>query len=120
MIPVRIFVFLIAVLASTVSAGTTPEGIQFLEAKKLEEGVVETASGLLYKEIRPGSGKTPTENSPCSCHYAGRLIDGTEFDSSYKRGAPLSFAPNQGNGNFFGATWPTFVMLTHFSLHDRF
>jgi FKBP-type peptidyl-prolyl cis-trans isomerase FklB len=95
MIPVRIFVFLIAVLASTVSAGTTPEGIQFLEAKKLEEGVVETASGLLYKEIRPGSGKTPTENSPCSCHYAGRLIDGTEFDSSYKRGAPLSFAPNQ-------------------------
>jgi FKBP-type peptidyl-prolyl cis-trans isomerase FklB len=45
--------------------------------------------------MRAGTGKTPTVNSPCDCHYAGRLIDGTEFDSSYKRGAPLTFAPNQ-------------------------
>ena len=50
-----------------------------------------------YKEIRPGSdgGKTPTADSPCECHYAGTLIDGTEFDSSYKRGQPTTFAPNQ-------------------------
>ena len=40
-------------------------------------------------------GKTPTLNSPCDCHYQGTLIDGTEFDSSYARGQPLSFAPNQ-------------------------
>ena len=40
-------------------------------------------------------GKTPTINSPCECDYAGTLIDGTEFDSSYKRGQPLTFAPNQ-------------------------
>merc|ERR1712099_147194 len=55
------------------------------------------ASGLMYKELRPGNpdGKTPTINSPCECHYSGTLIDGTEFDSSYKRGKPLSFAPNQ-------------------------
>lgn len=33
-----------------------------------------------YKEVRPGTGKTPTVDSPCRCHYAGRLIDGTEFD----------------------------------------
>jgi len=46
-------------------------------------------------ELRPGTGKTPTVNSPCDCHYAGTLIDGTEFDSSYKRGQPLTFAPNQ-------------------------
>ena len=46
-------------------------------------------------EITPGTGKTPTIDSPCDCHYRGTLIDGTEFDSSYKRGQPLSFAPNQ-------------------------
>lgn len=76
-------------------AGTTPEGIAWLATKKTEDGVVERPSGLLYKEIRPGTGKTPTIDSPCSCHYAGRLIDGTEFDSSYARGQPLTFAPNQ-------------------------
>ena len=48
-----------------------------------------------YKELRAGAGKTPTVDSPCSCHYAGTLIDGTEFDSSYKRGQPTTFAPNQ-------------------------
>ena len=52
-------------------------------------------SGLLYKEIRAGTGLTPMVSTPCECHYAGRLIDGTEFDSSYKRGAPTTFAPNQ-------------------------
>lgn len=41
------------------------------------------------------SGKSPTLNSPCKCHYSGSLIDGTEFDSSYKRGDPLTLAPNQ-------------------------
>jgi len=40
-------------------------------------------------------GKQPVASSPCSCHYAGRLIDGTEFDSSIKRGKPTTFAPNQ-------------------------
>merc|ERR1719190_264952 len=37
----------------------------------------------------------PQASTPCECHYAGRLVDGTEFDSSYKRGAPTTFAPNQ-------------------------
>jgi FKBP-type peptidyl-prolyl cis-trans isomerase FklB len=46
-------------------------------------------------ELRAGTGKTPTIDSPCDCHYRGTLIDGTEFDSSYKRGQPLTFAPNQ-------------------------
>ena len=40
-------------------------------------------------------GKSPTINSPCKCHYSGSLIDGTIFDSSYQRGEPLTFAPNQ-------------------------
>ncbi|KAL3772909.1 hypothetical protein ACHAWO_011693 [Cyclotella atomus] len=71
--------------------------LKFLEAKAKEEGVVTLPSGLMYKELRAGNpdGKTPTINSPCDCHYSGTLIDGTEFDSSYKRGQPLSFAPNQ-------------------------
>jgi FKBP-type peptidyl-prolyl cis-trans isomerase FklB len=78
-------------------AGTTEEGLKWLAQKKLEDGVITRDSGLMWKEIRPGneSGKSPTIDSPCKCHYAGSLIDGTEFDSSYKRGEPLTFAPNQ-------------------------
>merc|ERR1712194_653031 len=81
----------------TVLAGSTAEGVAFLAAKGNEADVVTTSSGLMYKEVRAGNveGKTPTLNSPCECHYAGTLIDGSEFDSSYKRGAPLTFAPNQ-------------------------
>ena len=72
--------------AISVAAGSTAEGIAFLNVKRSEQGVVELPSGLMYKEIRVGTGKTPTVDSPCSCNYAGSLIDGTEFDSSYKRG----------------------------------
>uniref|UniRef100_A0ABD3PJ88 peptidylprolyl isomerase n=1 Tax=Cyclotella cryptica TaxID=29204 RepID=A0ABD3PJ88_9STRA len=81
----------------TALAGTSAEGLAYLDAKGKEEGVVTLPSGLMYKEIRAGNpdGKTPTINSPCECHYSGTLIDGTEFDSSYKRGEPLTFAPNQ-------------------------
>jgi FKBP-type peptidyl-prolyl cis-trans isomerase FklB len=84
----------VALLISLVSA-TDQAGLEYLKQKQAEPGVVTLPSGLLYKEIRAGTGKTPTVDSPCECHYAGTLIDGTEFDSSYKRGAPLTFAPNQ-------------------------
>merc|ERR1719395_205177 len=54
------------------------------------------ASGLQYKVLTKGEGQHhPTADSPCDCHYKGTLTDGTEFDSSYKRGEPTSFAPNQ-------------------------
>ena len=43
----------------------------------------------------PEGAKKPRVDSPCECHYAGTLTDGTEFDSSYKRGEPTTFAPNQ-------------------------
>lgn len=51
----------------------------------------------MWKELRPGdiNGKTPLVDTPCECHYSGQLTDGTEFDSSYNRGAPTTFAPNQ-------------------------
>eukprot|EP00521_Asterionellopsis_glacialis_P002357 CAMPEP_0195258832 /NCGR_PEP_ID=MMETSP0706-20130129/7615_1 /TAXON_ID=33640 /ORGANISM="Asterionellopsis glacialis, Strain CCMP134" /LENGTH=161 /DNA_ID=CAMNT_0040312239 /DNA_START=82 /DNA_END=567 /DNA_ORIENTATION=+ len=91
------FLFAIALLCfvSVVNGGATPEGLKYLASKKEEEGVVSLPSGLMYKELRPGTGKTPLVGTPCDCHYSGTLIDGTEFDSSYKRGAPLTFAPNQ-------------------------
>merc|ERR1711971_130186 len=85
----------ILVTITVVESGTTPEGKQFLAEKAKENGVVVLPSGLHYKEIKEGTGKTPLIDSPCECHYAGTLIDGTEFDSSYKRGSPLTFAPNQ-------------------------
>ena len=91
----KTLLLLLATLVALANAGTNEAGLTFLAAKKAEPGVVALPSGLLYKEVRPGSGKTPTVNSPCDCHYSGKLIDGTEFDSSYKRGAPLTFAPNQ-------------------------
>eukprot|EP00622_Pseudochattonella_farcimen_P003225 FR738352.1.p1 GENE.FR738352.1~~FR738352.1.p1 ORF type:complete len:242 (+),score=30.38 FR738352.1:54-728(+) len=80
----------------TVAAGSNPEGLAFLEANKGKEGVMSLASGMQYKVLRAGGGDShPTASSPCDCHYAGTLIDGTEFDSSYSRGSPTSFAPNQ-------------------------
>jgi len=82
-------------LIATAHAGTNPEGLTFLAKKESEDGVVKMPSGLLYKELRAGTGKTPLVSTPCDVHYAGTLIDGTEFDSSYKRGEPLTFSPNQ-------------------------
>eukprot|EP00565_Helicotheca_tamesis_P006225 CAMPEP_0185724718 /NCGR_PEP_ID=MMETSP1171-20130828/1119_1 /TAXON_ID=374046 /ORGANISM="Helicotheca tamensis, Strain CCMP826" /LENGTH=158 /DNA_ID=CAMNT_0028392637 /DNA_START=93 /DNA_END=569 /DNA_ORIENTATION=- len=87
--------FTFSTTSTVVLAGTTPDGIAFLAKKEQEDGVVKLSSGLMYKEVRPGTGKTPLINTPCECHYSGTLIDGSEFDSSYKRGEPLTFAPNQ-------------------------
>ena len=71
-------------------------GIAFLEANKAKPGVVSLPTGLQYKVLVEGAGlKHPTVDSPCECHYAGMLLDGTTFDSSYKRGKPSTFAPNQ-------------------------
>jgi FKBP-type peptidyl-prolyl cis-trans isomerase FklB len=79
-----------------VSAGTDEVGLAFLEENKSKPGVISLPSGLQYKVLKAGSGTShPTVSSPCSCHYAGTLIDGTTFDSSYDRGEPTTFAPNQ-------------------------
>ena len=83
-------------VASTV-AGTTPEGKKFLEENANRPGWTVLDSGLQYKVLNSGArpGNSPLANTPCDCHYAGTTIDGTEFDSSYKRGKPTTFAPNQ-------------------------
>ena len=83
-------------LVINVALATDEAGTKYLEEKSKEEGVITLPSGLRYKVITRGEGKShPTVNSPCLCHYAGTLIDGTEFDSSYSRGSPTTFAPNQ-------------------------
>ena len=72
------------------------DGDKFLAENKLKDGVITLPSGLQYKVLEEGAGlEHPLVSTPCACHYAGRLIDGTEFDSSYKRGTPTTFAPNQ-------------------------
>ena len=78
-------------------AGTTPEGKAWLADKATQEGVVRLDSGLLYKILKsgPDGAKKPSIDTPCECHYKGTLIDGREFDSSYSRGMPATFAPNQ-------------------------
>ena len=67
------------------------DGEAFLAANKAKEGVKTTPSGLQYKAIVQGTGKVPTTNDTVTTHYRGTLIDGTEFDNSYKRGEPASF-----------------------------
>ena len=85
-----------SLLSHVVAVATNPDGEAFLEANKAKDGVVTLPSGLQYKVLREGDGDFhPTVDSSCSCHYEGTLIDGTEFDSSYARGSPTSFAPNQ-------------------------
>ena len=83
-------------LLAVANAGTSPEGKTWLEAKAKEDGVVTLESGLMYKVLRDGDGENhPKASTSCECHYEGKLIDGTVFDSSYERGSPTSFAPNQ-------------------------
>lgn len=67
------------------------EGEAFLSENKKKEGVKALPSGLQYKVIKTGTGKKPKSNDTVTVHYRGTLINGAEFDSSYKRGQPVSF-----------------------------
>ena len=69
----------------------TAKSAAFLADKAREEGIVKTESGLLYREVRAGSGDSPTDRQAVTVHYRGTLIDGTPFDSSYDRGQPATF-----------------------------
>lgn len=70
-------------------------GEKFLAENKNKEGVKTTESGLQYKVLKEGKGEVPTANSRVKVNYKGTLIDGTEFDSSYKRNEPTTFRANQ-------------------------
>jgi FKBP-type peptidyl-prolyl cis-trans isomerase len=67
------------------------DGDAFLAENKGKQGVVTLASGLQYKILKAGDGPKPTAADTVSCNYRGTLLDGKEFDSSYKRGQPASF-----------------------------
>jgi len=70
------------------------DGTAYLAANAKREGVKTTASGLQYKVVKAGTGRKPTPNDTVTVHYRGTLVDGSEFDSSYKRGQPASFPVN--------------------------
>ena len=104
----NISLFLLAVLGVWSSSSSTSTsklfvvnasneaGIKFLAENKSNNGILTLDSGLQYKILKKGDGKFhPTIDSSCSCHYEGKLLDGTIFDSSYERNSPTSFAPNQ-------------------------
>jgi FKBP-type peptidyl-prolyl cis-trans isomerase len=67
------------------------DGPKFLEKYKATEGVQQTASGLFYRVLKQGDGPSPKATDVVRTHYRGRLIDGSEFDSSYKRNEPAQF-----------------------------
>jgi FKBP-type peptidyl-prolyl cis-trans isomerase FklB len=67
---------------------------EFLKTNKEAEGVQTTKSGLQYRVVKAGKGKTPTLTSTVKVHYEGKLLDGTVFDSSIKRNEPIEFPVN--------------------------
>ncbi len=71
--------------------GAIAEGKAFLEANAKKEGVTTTKSGLQYQVLTEGTGRSPKATDKVRCHYEGTLINGTVFDSSYKRGEPADF-----------------------------
>jgi FKBP-type peptidyl-prolyl cis-trans isomerase FklB len=81
--------------AQQAGAANKQEGDAFLAANKSKPGVVTLPSGLQYKILKEGTGAKPTASDTVVCNYRGTLINGTEFDSSYKRGEPATFAVGQ-------------------------
>jgi len=79
------------VAAKEASEKNRKAGEEFLAANKSKEGVTALPDGLQYKILTPGNGPKPTASDTVVCNYKGTLIDGKEFDSSYKRGQPATF-----------------------------
>uniref|UniRef100_A0A7S0JHV0 peptidylprolyl isomerase n=1 Tax=Calcidiscus leptoporus TaxID=127549 RepID=A0A7S0JHV0_9EUKA len=93
----------------TATCASNEFGLSFLEKNKDKAGVIALPSGLQYKVLRAGSGADhPAKSSPCECHYEGRTAQEFDkdptgkntFDSSYERGSPTTFAPNQVIGGW--------------------
>lgn len=93
----------------TVGDKNKKEGEAFLAENKKKEGVKTLPGGLQYKVIKEGAGKIPKVTDTVTTNYRGALIDGTEFDSSYKRGQPATF---QVNGVIKGWTEALQLMKT--------
>ncbi len=78
----------------SVSASANPQK-DFLTENAKKDGVTVTDSGLQYRVIKEGSGKSPSATDTVKVHYEGKLINGNKFDSSYDRGRPIEFGLNQ-------------------------
>lgn len=92
----RLALGLLALAPHSTAVFKTDVTKKWLEDKSAQPGVITLASGLRYKVLTYGDGDDhPKADSSCSCHYEGTLKDGTKFDSSYGRGEPTDFAPNQ-------------------------
>ena len=74
--------------------GAKSEGEKYLSENAKKEGVVTLPSGLQYKVLKEGNGKSPKATDKVVCHYEGMLVDGTMFDSSIQRGEPATFPLN--------------------------
>lgn len=81
--------------AESAGAGNKQAGAAFLAENAKKDGVKTTASGLQYKVIKSGSGRSPTRSDTVKVNYHGTLIDGTVFDSSVERGEPIEFGVGQ-------------------------
>lgn len=82
---------LAALLLACTEPCATPEEARLLQQAAAQEGAVQTESGLVFLELRAGSGPKPAVGNHVQVHYEGRLADGTVFDSSYERGVTAEF-----------------------------
>ncbi len=87
LLPVAPFIFM--------ALSPIEKGQEFLADNAKKEGVKKLPDGLQYKVLKEGAGKKPSATDTVVVHYRGTLIDGTEFDSSYKRGQPAEFPVNR-------------------------
>jgi len=103
--------------AMTTTTSSTNAGDKFLVQNKAKKGVVTLPDGLQYKVITEGKGEKPIATDTVTVHYVGTLINGKEFDSSYKRGEPATFQLNQVIPGWtealqlmpVGSTWELFI-----------
>jgi FKBP-type peptidyl-prolyl cis-trans isomerase FkpA len=84
-----------AVLALSTAARAADPGAEFAEKAAKEKGAVKTASGLVYKSLKEGTGPQPTSSSTVKVNYKGTFIDGKVFDASDKHGGPATFPLNR-------------------------
>jgi FKBP-type peptidyl-prolyl cis-trans isomerase len=91
--PKTVFTCLLVLLLAC--ACSLPPAYDFLAKNAEKDGVIERPSGLQYRVIKEGTGTKPGFRDQVTVNYRGTLIDGTEFDSSYKRGKPASFQLNR-------------------------
>lgn len=109
----------VSTTGNTMSTSTNAKstGQAFLETNKTKPGVVTLPDGLQYKIIKEGKGPKPSATDTVTVNYKGTLTDGTEFDSSYKRGQPASFPVNAVIAGWtealqkmpVGSTWELYI-----------